>query len=201
MLRDDAAAHEEQHEHRHQRDGKQGAARHGEGFGIGERLEEPPFLILEREHRQERDHDHEQAEKERRSHLLGRRDERRPARLAGRQPLDMLVRVLDHDDRRIHHGAERDRDAAEAHDVGADAERMHAGESHQHADRQREDGDKRAACMQKKQHADGGDDEAFLDERARERMDRAADELRAVIDRRDLHAFGQAGLELRRASA
>ena len=156
---------------------------HGEGLRVGERLEEPPFLILEREHRQERDHDHEQAEEQRRPDFLGRRDERRPARLAGREPLDMLVRVLDHDDRRIHHGAERDRDAAEAHDVGADAERMHAGKGHQHADRQRENGDKRAARMQQKQHADRGDDEAFLDERARERMDRAADELRAVIDR------------------
>ena len=201
VLRDDAAAHEEQHEHRHQRDGKQGAARHGEGFGVGERLEEPPFLILEGEHRQERDHDHEQAEEQRRPHFLGGRDERRPARLAGRQPLDMLVRVLDHDDRGIHHGAERDRDAAEAHDVGADAERMHAGERHQHADRQREDGDERAARMQKKQHAHGGDDEAFLDERARERMNGAADQLRAVIDRRDLHAFGQSRASAARASA
>ena len=81
VLGDDAAAHEEQHQHRHQRDRQQGAARHGEGLGVGERLEEPPFLILEREDRQERDHDHEQAEEQRRPHFLGRRDERRPARL------------------------------------------------------------------------------------------------------------------------
>jgi hypothetical protein len=47
----------------------------------------------------------------------------------------MLVRVFDHDDRGIHHRAERDRDAAEAHDVRTDAERAHGGKRHQHADR------------------------------------------------------------------
>ena len=71
-----------------------------------------------------------------------------------------------------------------AHDVGADAERMHAGERHEHADRQGENGNERAACMQEKQHAHGGDDEAFLDERARERVNGAVDQLRTVIDRR-----------------
>ena len=82
------------------------------------------------------------------------------------------------------------------HDVGADAERMHAGEGDKHADRQREDGNERAARMQKKEDAHGSNDQAFLDERAGERMNGAPDQLRTVVDRGDLHAFGQGGLKL-----
>src|SRR6058998_2193424 len=44
-------------------------------------------------------------------------DDGRPAWRSRRQPLDVLVGVLDHDDCRIDHGAERNRDAPEAHDV------------------------------------------------------------------------------------
>ena len=44
-------------------------------------------------------------------------------------------------------------------------------EGDQHADRQHEDGDQRAARMQQEQHADRGDDQAFLDQRALERVD------------------------------
>ena len=40
--------------------------------------------------------------------------------LAGLRAFQMLVGVLDHHDRRVDHGADRDRDAAEAHDVGAE---------------------------------------------------------------------------------
>ena len=41
--------------------------------------------------------------------------------LPGGRALQMLVRVLDHDDRGVDHGADGDGDAAEAHDVGATA--------------------------------------------------------------------------------
>ena len=140
--------------------------------------------------------DHQQAEEQRRADLLGRRDQRRAARLARFQPFDMLVRVLDHHDRRIDHRAERDRDAAEAHDVGADAERVHPGEGHQHADRQGQDRHQRAADMQQEDDADRGDDQALLEQGVLERVDRAVDQLRAVIDRLDRHALGQARLQL-----
>ena len=56
---------------------------------------------------------------------------------------DALVRVLDHDDCRIHHRADRDRDAAERHDVGVDALIVHDDEGDQYADRQRNDRDQR----------------------------------------------------------
>ena len=48
--------------------------------------------------------------------------------LSGRRALQMLVRVLDHDDGRVDHRADGDGDAAQAHDVRADAEHLHGHE-------------------------------------------------------------------------
>jgi hypothetical protein len=101
----DAAAHEKLHQHRYQRDGQHRGPAHGEGLGERERLEETPFLILEREHRKERHGDDGEAEEQRRPHLQrGIREDLR-ARCSGCRPLQMLVRVLDHDDRGVDHGA------------------------------------------------------------------------------------------------
>ena len=93
--------------------------------------------------------------------------------LSGRRALEMLVRVLDHDDGRIDHGADGDGDAAEAHDVGAEAQQLHGGEGDQDADRQHEDRHQRAAHMQQEDDADQRDDDAFLDQRVLERVDGA----------------------------
>ena len=49
----DAAADEQAHRHRHERDRQQACRGHGERLGERERLEHPPFLALQREHRQE----------------------------------------------------------------------------------------------------------------------------------------------------
>ena len=87
----------------------------------------------------------------------------------------MLVRIFDHHDRRIDHGAKRNRDTAEAHDVRADAECMHAGKGDQNANRQRDDGDERTADMQQKDDADEGDNETFFEQRAFQRVDRGVD--------------------------
>ena len=62
-------------------------------------------------------------------------------------------------------------------------ERVHADEGDQHAERQRDDGDERAAHMQQEDEADERDDQAFLDQRALERVDGAVDQIGAVIDR------------------
>ena len=97
----------------------------------------------------------------------------------------MLVRVLDHDDGGVDHGADGDGDAAEAHDVGAQAQQLHAEIGDQHAERQRDDGDQRAAHVQQEDDADEGDDDAFLDQRALQRVDGAVDQVRAVVDRLD----------------
>ena len=92
--------------------------------------------------------------------------------LSGRRPFQMLVGILDHDDRAVDHGPDRDGDAAEAHDVGAEPQQLHRAEGHQDADGQHEDGDERAADMQEEDDADERHDDAFLDQRALERLDR-----------------------------
>jgi hypothetical protein len=66
----------------------------------------------------------------------------------------MLVRVLDHHDGGVDHGADGDGDAAQAHQVGGHAERAHGDEGDQDADRQHQDGDQRAAHVQQENEAD-----------------------------------------------
>ena len=68
----------------------------------------------------------EQAEEQRRPDLDRGLDQHLGPRLARRRALEMLVGVLDHDDRGVDHGADGDGDAAEAHDVGAQAQQVHA---------------------------------------------------------------------------
>ena len=172
------------------------AARHGEGLGIGERLEQPALLRFQGENRQEGHGDDEQAEEQRRTDLDGSLDQYLAAGLAGRRALQMLVRVLDHDDGGIHHRADGDGDAAEAHDVGAEAQRPHADIGNEDAERQRDDRHQRAAGMKQKDHADQGDDRALLDQRALEVIDRPVDQVGAVIDRLDGDALGQARRQL-----
>ncbi len=117
--------------------------------------------------------------------------------LSGGATFEMLVGVLDHHDRGIDHGADRDGDAAEAHDVGAEPDRLHRGEGHQDADRQHEDGDERAAQMQQEHDADERDDRCSLRSVCPSGFrSRASIRPRAVIDRYDLGAFRQAAGDL-----
>ncbi len=107
------------------------------------------------------------------------RDFRQFARL---QPFQVLVRVLDHHDGGVDHRPDGDGDAAQAHDIGVDAERPHADEGGEDGDRQHQDGDQRRAQMQQENDADQRDDQAFLGQRALQRVDGAVDQFRAVID-------------------
>ena len=199
MLRHDAAAHEHHHERGHKRDRQQRRRRHGEGLGIGERLEQPAFLRLEREDRQERDGDDEEAEEQRRPDLDSGVDQHLSSGLVRWRAFEMLVGVLDHDDGGVDHGADGNGDAAEAHDVGAEPQEIHAEIGDQHAERQRDDGDQRAADVQQEYDADEGDDHALLHQRALERVDGAVDQVGAVIDRFDRDALGQARRDLGKA--
>ena len=117
--------------------------------------------------------------------------------LSGRRALQMLVRVLDHDDGGVDHGADGDGNAAQAHDVGAEAEQLHGHERHQDADGQHDDRHQGAADVQQKHDAHQRDDEAFLEQRAAQRLDGAVDQLGAVVDRHHLDALGQRGSDLR----
>ena len=92
--------------------------------------------------------------------------------------LDVLVRVLDHHHRGIHHRADGDRDAAERHDVGVDALVAHDDEGDQHAQRQRDDGHQRRAQVPQEQRADQRHDDELLDQLVAQIVDRALDQLR-----------------------
>ena len=192
MLGHDAAAHEHRHQRRNQKYREQRRGAHGEGLGVGERLEQPSLLRFQREDRQERDGDDEQAEEQRRADLDGSLDQDLAARLARWGALKPLMRVLDHDDGGVDHGADGDGDAAEAHDVGAEPQEPHADIGNENAERQGDDGDEGAARMQQEDHAHQGDDQAFLDERSLQRFDGAIDQVGTVIDGLDAHALRQA---------
>ena len=125
LLRRDLAADEEHHQERHDEHRGERRKPHREGLGEGQRAEQPALLRLEREDRQERHRDDEQREEQRPSDLLRGLDEDLAPRLRPGVVLEMLVGVLDHDDRGVDHRADGDRDAAQAHDVRAETDVPH----------------------------------------------------------------------------
>ena len=100
----------------------------------------------------------------------------------------MLVQVLDHDDGRIDHRADRDRNPAQAHDVGVDAEPADRGQCDEYAERQSGKRDECAACVQQEQRAHKTHDDRLLDQRAPQRLDGPVDQVRAVVGRDNAHA-------------
>ena len=193
-FRRDLAADEQQHQHRHERDAEKRGEEHREGLGEGERLEQSAFLRLEREDRNEAHRDDEQREKERAADLLAAAmitsARSRVVRLAAvllAEMLERLVRVLDHDDGRIDHRADRDRDAAERHDVAKSGPVHNIGMNERMiAIGQRDDRDERGADVPEENDADQRDDDAFLDQLFAQRRDGALDQLAAIVGRDDL---------------
>ena len=164
MLGNDLSTHEQHHQRRHQRDRQHGRSRHGEGLGVGERPEQAPLLRLESEDRQKRHRNDEQREEQRRADLRCGFDENLQPWLVGRRAFHVLVRVLDHDDGGVDHGADGDGDAAEAHDVGSQPDAAHGQERQQHGQGQGQYGDQCAAEMEQEDDDDQADDEALFNE-------------------------------------
>src|SRR3546814_114954 len=121
---------------------------------------------------------------------------KRAAGVRMRPALKVLVRILDHHDRRINHRADRDGDAAQRHDVGVYALEAHHDERGEHAERQGDDGDQRRAHVPQEQGADQPDDDELFRQFVRQVLDRSIDELRPVIGGDDLDSIGKALLEL-----
>ena len=71
------------HQHRGERDGEQRGGSHGIRLGERERFEQPAFLFLQREHRQERNRDDEQRIKQRRPDFHRRVADDLPVRFFG----------------------------------------------------------------------------------------------------------------------
>ena len=208
VLAEQPPAHEDRGERWRQRHREQRGEPHRVGLGERERLEQPALGALEREDREERHRDHEQREEDRRPDLLHRRDHRGPPRrgalgrrrvapLAALPVVELLVDVLDDDDRRVDHRADRDHDPTERHDVGGQVLEPHRDEREQDAERQRQDRDQRAADVEQEHEDDQRDHDHLLDQRPGQRRDRRADQLGAIVGDLDRDAVGQRALELR----
>ena len=110
--------------------------------------------------------------------------------------LEMLVRVLNHDDGGIDHRTDRDGYSTQRHDVGIDALDAHHDEGREHAQRQGDDGDKCRTRVPEEQRAYERHDDKLFDELRGEVLYRRIDELRAIVGRDDLDAFGKACLQV-----
>ena len=161
LLGPDLPPDEQGHEDGRQGHGEKRGEEHGEGLRVGEGLEEPSRLGLEREDREEADRDDEEGEEEGRPDLLAPRrdvsDVRSsflPACPACLPFLQLLVGVLHHDDRGVDHGADGDGNAGEAHDVRGDPHVVHEDEAHDDGDGQREDDHQRARQVEEEDDAD-----------------------------------------------
>ena len=112
MFRDDFAANEIAHQHRHQGDGESRSGRHSVSFGIRQRREQAPFLRLQREHRKENVSNDQQREKQGGPDLNGRLRYRGPMHFGIVTFLfHLLMDGFDHDNGGVHHGADGDGDS------------------------------------------------------------------------------------------
>ncbi|GBC78534.1 hypothetical protein HRbin08_02030 [bacterium HR08] len=193
---------EEQPDRRIERDRQHRSDRHGEVLREGEGFEEPSLLRFQSEDRHERDRDHQEREEARSPHFLHRPNDhiaeilRTPRSLPLFEP---LVRLLDDDDRRIHHRANGDGDPAERHDVGRNPHRIHRDEREEHRGGDGDDGDQRARDVPEENEDHGAHDHQLLDERPLQRRDGAQDQVRPIVGRDDLHPFGEGALDLGQA--
>ena len=152
---------------------------HRERLGVGERLEQPPFLRLERQHREKRHGDHEQREEARRRYFPDRGQDdlvivaRRSVAL---RLLELLMRLFHDDDRGVYQLAHRDRDATQRHDVRSNSQCVERDERHEHGNRKGDERDERARHVPQEQQHDEDDGEHHLDQCLAHVVDRAADQ-------------------------
>ncbi|MNS70677.1 hypothetical protein D3C72_1040240 [compost metagenome] len=107
----------------------------------------------------------------------------------------LLVRVLDHHDRGIDHGANGNGNAAQRHDVGIDALVAHHQKGGQHAQRQRHDRHQRGTQVEQEQQAHQRDHGELFGQLVCQVFHRALDQRGAVVGGDDLHTGRQALLQ------
>ena len=150
------AANEERAEHRHQRDGEDRGADHGEGLGEGERMEHLAFHAGEREDGNEGQNDDDHGEGDGPAHKPGGVQRDFPDVLAI-VAVFLLVLLGLADDVFCHHNARVDQhadgngDAAQRHDVRRDARALHEQKCAEHSKRQRNRDDEDAAEVPEEQ--------------------------------------------------
>ena len=74
----------------------------------------------------------------------------------------VLVKVFDHDDRRVHHCPDGNGNARKGHDIGVDSLELHNGEGNEYCRWERENRDQRASGVQKKNYANERNDNYFF---------------------------------------
>ena len=202
LLARNLSANQIAHQHRNQRDRQARRRRHGVGFGKRQRREQPALLGFEREHRDEGQRDDQQTEKQRRADFGSRVADDPPARFALQgvsrvvvvPALQMLVRVFNHHDRGINHGANGNRNAAQRHDVGIDALVVHHDKGRQNAQRQRDDGHQGRAQVKQKDKAHHSHDDELFKQFEAQVADRLFDQHGSVVGGNDLYASRQTAL-------
>ncbi len=107
--------------------------------------------------------------------------------------LQHLMHVLNHDDRRVHHGTNRDSYPAQRHDIGVDALIMHDHKSTKNAQRQRDHRHQRRTEMEQEQSADQGYHQKLFQQLMGQGFNRVFDQLRTIIHSHNFHT-GRQGL-------
>ena len=196
----EGAAKQQAAEHRHQGDRDHRGRQHRERFGEGERVEQLAFLPGEREHRDEREHDDRHREEHRPPDQPRRLQHGLPdsASIAWIHPalLDEPEGVLGDHDAGVNQDANGDRNPGQAHDVRRDAGVVHPEKGDEHGQRQRDRHDQDRPDVHQKDDVRQRHEHDFFDQRPPQRAGCLLDQQRAVIERDNLDALGQAGLNL-----
>ena len=111
-------------------------------------------------------------------------------------PRPMPVRVFDHDDAGVDHGADRDRDPAQRHDVQRQPLQPHNDHREQDPHRKGDYGHQTAPQVGQKQQTHETHDQHLLSKTEPDAADSAIDQRRAVIGDLQLDALGQARTDL-----
>ena len=184
-------------EHRNHRERQQQRCPQRKHDGQCHRAKQLAFQALQREQRQEHDHDDGDARAHGGGHLLRgpvQRVQARRTRLY-RTRFD----VFDHHHGGIDQHADGNRQTAQRHEVGRQPPLAHEHERGERRQRQNErHHQRRAQVAQEQQQQDEHQGNGF-GKRLADRAYGALDQAATVVERHDLHAFWQAGLDLLQA--
>ena len=135
----------ESHQDWNNDDGQRGRTCHGIRFREGQWPEQAPFLPFQGKNRNERQGDDQQADKQRRPYFHGSIGDDLPAggviyllaRMLMVPLFQPFMRVFNHDDGRIHHRPDGNRDPPQRHNIGVQALEVHDNKGDAQAKRQR----------------------------------------------------------------
>ena len=102
-----------------------------------------------------------------------------------------LVRLLDHNDRSVHHRADGDRHSTEGHDVRGHARHLNWDEGQDDGYGNGDDRDNGTREMPQEDKYHEADNDQFFQQRVFQVFDRPIDQVRAVVRGHDLQSFWQ----------